>query len=130
MGMRGRKRSNNWRAFSCRTAGWGKMAARDGSSQRAANSSTPQPEATTQPFQAPAEAPTMQSGWKRRLRDFQTPTSQAANMPPAERTSAVLTLPMVVRQRGGHQEFKRFCGSIFNELRSGAGPLEKARMLT
>ena len=43
------------------------------------------------PFQAPAEAPTIRSGRKCSRNTLQAPTSQAAQSPPAESTSAVIS---------------------------------------
>jgi len=51
------------------------------------------PPAMAHPFHAPAEAPRIMSNWKCVRSTFQTPISQAANMPPAESTRAVVTFP-------------------------------------
>ena len=59
------------------------------------------------PFHAPAEAPTIRSGLNRPLRLFHTPASQAANMPPAESTSAVATYFLNQNRGRGITSFTR-----------------------
>src|SRR5579871_1179184 len=66
-----------------------------GSSHSRISSSGLLPPAIAQAFQAPADVPTIMSNWKRSRSTFHTPTSQAAYIPPAERTNARLTHSMV-----------------------------------
>src|ERR1035437_5669018 len=98
-GTRGANRSNNWRALArsgsprrkpvpCSPKRITSPVA--GSSHKRARSSGVHPPAMAHPFQAPAEAPTIKSGRKRSRNTLQTPTSQAAQSPPAESTSAVI----------------------------------------
>src|SRR6516225_8969308 len=82
-----------WRSSSARNS---QVAAIELSCHSRTRSSGEAPPAIAQPFQAPLEVPTIKSGRSRPASVFQTPASQAANIPPADNTRAVVIVPILV----------------------------------